>query len=185
MKKTLIALAIVAAAPLSLAAQELNYNFIEAGYFRTNLSGGFPNADGWGVGGSVALGSNFQLFGEYSNQELSRTSIDYDQWRIGFGYRHGLSSNADLLARIAYEKVDFGSGFDADGYSAEVGVRGSLAPSFEGWVLAGYSDSSGASGDFYGRLGGQYKFNRQWGISAEARFADGANTFFIGPRLSF
>ena len=55
MKKILTVLAVLAAAPLSLAAQELNYNFIEAGRYRTEISG-LPNADGAGVAASAALG---------------------------------------------------------------------------------------------------------------------------------
>lgn len=184
MKKSLIALAVLAAVPFGLAAQELNYNFVEAGYLQSNINGA-ADPDGWGVGASAALGSNFQMFGNWSNQEYQHSGVDFDRWRIGFGYRHGLAANVDLLARMAYEKLDFGYGYDLDGYSAEMGVRAAMGKHFEGWALGGHSDARGGNGDFYGRLGGQYKFNRQWGISAEARFENGMDTVFVGPRLSF
>lgn len=184
MKKTLIVIALLAAAPLGLKAQELSYSYLEAGYYHSSLSGA-PDADGWGLGGSAALGSNFHIFGNWSQQELDNTSVDFDRWRVGFGYRHGLSQNLDLVARVAYEKVDFGAGLDADGYSAEVGLRGLMGSKFEGWVMAGYADGNDIDGDFYGRLGGHYKFNRSWGLVAEATFEDGANTVFFGPRFSF
>lgn len=184
MMKKLIALALFAVAPVTLVAQELNYSFVEGGYYRTDISG-LPDADGWGVGASAALGSNFHMFGNWSNQEFDHSSVDFDSYRVGFGYRHGLSDRTDLVARLSYERVDFGYGIDAEGYTAEVGLRASLAPKFEGSIFAGYADGKDASGDFFARVGAQYKFSSRWGLSADATFEDSVNTIFVGPRFSF
>jgi len=80
--------------------------------------------------------------------------------------------------------VNYG-GNDVNGYSAEVGVRSALASNFEGYALAGYEDSQDFSGDFYGRLGGQVKFNPNWGLSGDIKFASGDTQVFIGPRFSW
>ena len=185
MKKTLIALALLAAVPFAASASELSYSYLEGGYHRTDLDGGI-DADGWGLGGSAAFGdTGFHIFGNWSQQEIDNTSLDFDQWRLGFGYAHGLSDSVDLVGRLAYERIDLGGGFDADGYSAEVGLRAALAPKFEGWIFAGYADSDDVSGDFYGRLGGQFKFNQRWGLVGEFTAQEDANAFFIGPRFSF
>ena len=74
---------------------------------------------------------------------------------------------------------------DLDGYSAEVGVRSALAQNFEGYVMAGYEDGDNFDGDFYGRLGAQVKFNQNWGVNGDVKFADGDTQYFIGPRLTF
>ena len=120
------------------------------------------------------------------HQDVLMSDIDVDQWRVGLGYNHPVAANTDLLARVAYENYDVeGAGDRLDGYSAEVGVRSALAPNFEGYATAGYEDGDRFDGDFYGRLGAQVKFNQNWGVSGDVKFADGDTQRFVGPRLTF
>jgi len=186
MKRPLIALGLLAVLPLAASAAEgLSYNYVEGGYVATDLKG-LPDADGFGVKGSIAFHPNFHLFGDYAHQSFDNTNLDVDQWRLGVGYNHTLTARTDLLTRIAYEKVDAGSIGDADGWSVEVGARSALLPALEGYALAGYEDGDQASGDFYGRLGAQYKFNQNWGISGDVKMAKGGDRqWFVGPRLSW
>lgn len=165
------------------AADGLSYNFVEGGYAATNTD--FGDADGFGVNGSVALHPNFHLFAGYSNQEIENTSIDFDQSRFGVGYNHPIAPAVDLLARVAYEKFDAGGSLAFDGYSAEVGVRGALAPSFEGYAMAGHEDFERADSEFYGRVGAQVKFNQNWGVSGDVKFIDGDTQWLVGPRFTW
>ena len=184
MKKSLLALTLLVAAPFAASAAEgVSYNYVQGGYAATNTDG--ADADGWGLDGSVAIAPNFHLFGGYSNQEIDDTSIDFDQWRAGVGYNREIAPSADLVTRVAYEKFDAGRGFDYDGWSAEVGVRGALHPNFEGYVMAGYEDGDNYDGEFYGRLGAQAKFNQNWGVSGDVKFVDGDSQWFVGPRFSW
>ncbi len=196
----LVALGLFAALPFAASAADgLNYNYVEAGYVATNAD---TDADGWGINASAALSPNFSLFGSYTGQKtdpffVTTTRIDSanaDQWRLGVGYNYGIGANTDLVARAAYDKykvdnvtvggVNYG-GSDVNGYSAEVGVRSALAPNFEGYALAGYEDSKDFNGDFYGRIGAQVKFNPNWGLSGDVKFASGDTQYFIGPRYSW
>lgn len=204
MKYSLLALTLLAALPLAASAQELNYNFVEGGYAATNLDSddGDLDADGVGVNASFALSPNFHLFGGFNTQESddfdflgSRVETDVDQWRAGIGYNLAIADNTDLIARAAYEKFEVddvtvgGQRFDIDdgddGYSAEVGVRSALTANLEGYALAGYQDFGDDADDFYGRLGAQVKFNPNWGISGDVKFADGDTEWFVGPRFSW
>jgi Ax21 family sulfation-dependent quorum factor len=184
-----IALALAAALPFAASAAEgVSYNYVQGGYVATNGNG--ADADGFGVDGSVAIHPNFHLFGGYANQKLDNSNFDFNQWRVGVGYNLEVSPRADLLARLAYEKFDagrdfFGNRLEADGYSLEVGVRSALTSNLEGHALAGYEDYGNDADDFYGRLGAQYKFNPNWGISADVKFADGDTQWFVGPRLTW
>ena len=204
-RNKLAALALLAVLPAlglsaaASAADGLNYNYVEGGYIATNSD---VDADGWAVNASAALSPNFSLFGSYSGQKTDAftaggvrvDSANADQWRLSVGYNYGISANTDLVARAAYDKykiddvsiggVNYG-GNDVNGYSAEVGVRSALASNFEGYALAGYEDSQDFSGDFYGRLGGQVKFNPNWGLSGDVKFASGDTQVFIGPRFSW
>ncbi|RPE80237.1 Ax21 family protein [Vulcaniibacterium tengchongense] len=186
MKRSLLALTLLAALPFAASAADgVSYTYVEGGYIATNPDEG-ADADGWTIGGSGAIAPNFHLFGSYSNQEIEHTSIDFDQWRLGVGYNHELNPNVDLLTRVAYEKFDAGRNADFDGWSVEAGVRGAFSPNFEGYALAGYEDyDHGIDGDFYGRVGALVKFNPTWGISGEVKFADGDTQYFVGPRASF
>ncbi|MFT4256439.1 MAG: diffusible signal factor-reguated Ax21 family protein [Pseudoxanthomonas sp.] len=183
MKNSVLALTLLAALPFAASAADgINYNYVEGGYLGTNTSG--ADADGWALKGSAAIAPNFHLFGEFNQQEIDNTSLDYNQWRAGLGYNYALSPNADLLARVAYEKFD-ADWYDTHGYSTEVGVQGNLVPNLTGYALAGWEDGHDYDGDFYGRLGAQYKFTPNWSASADVKFADGDSQWFVGPRLSW
>ena len=187
MKRSLIALALVAALPFAASAQSagsgLSYNYVQGGYTATNTDAG--DTKGWALGGSVAVHPNVHLFGNYANHEIDHTSIDIDQWRVGVGYNKSFSPKADFVANVAYDKYDAGGGVDFDGYSIEGGVRAALAPKFEGYAMLGYEDGNQFDGDVYGRLGAQVKFNQNWGLSGDVKFADGVTQWFVGPRLSW
>ena len=65
MKRSLLALVLLAALPLAASAQDaksgLSYNYVQGGYVGSNTDGG--DADGWSLGGSVAVHPNLHLFG--------------------------------------------------------------------------------------------------------------------------
>ncbi|GAB3746821.1 OmpO family porin [Lysobacter olei] len=184
MKRSLFALTLLAALPFAASAADgVSYNYVEGGYTATNTDAG--DADGWAIKGSGAVAPNFHIFGEFDKQEIENTNFDVDHYRVGVGYNRDITANTDLLTRVAYEKYDAGQGIDFDGYSVEAGVRSALAPNFEGYALAGYEDGDSYDGEFYGRVGGQVKFNQQWGVSGDVKFIDGDTQYFVGPRVSW
>jgi Ax21 family sulfation-dependent quorum factor len=185
----LLAVSAFAAATTASAAEGISYNQVQAGYISTNGDGN-ADADGWAIDGSVAVHPNFHLFGGFNRQEIDDTNVDVDQWRAGVGYNHEVSPRTDLLTRVAYEKFDAGHGADFDGWSVEAGARAALTQSLEGYALAGYEsyDSDGLledDSDFYGRLGAQWKFNQNWGLSGDVKFSDNDTQWFVGPRLTW
>jgi Ax21 family sulfation-dependent quorum factor len=181
MKRSLLALALVAIAPFAAHADDnLSYTYVEADY--VNVDG---DADGFGVRGSVEFAdSGFYGLGSWRTVEVDDTSIDVDNWELGAGYAHGVSDNVDLLGEVAYNNVEV-EGFDADGYRASVGVRGSFSPNFEGLLKANYLDGDDVDGDFSATVGAQYKFTKTWGVVGEAEFADGGEAYTLGVRASF
>ena len=189
MKRSLLALGLAVALPFAAAnaAEGISWNYVEGGYAATNSD---LDADGFGLNGSVAVHPNFHVFGGYMNQEIDGTSIDFDQWRLGVGYNHEISRNADLVTRIAYEKFDAGRGLDPDGYSIDVGLRGAMTPNFEGHAMVGYEDYGSDAyfdydSDFYGRLGAVVKFTPNWGLSGDVKFVSGDTQWFVGPRFTW
>lgn len=191
MKKSLLALSLVAAIPFAASAADgISYNYVEGGYISTHAD---TNADGWAIRGSGAVAPNFHVFGDFAKQKTDSfrvASVRYpgvkvDQLRLGVGYNHEISPNADLVSRVAYERFEDEFDNSLNGYSIEVGARGAMAPNFEGYAMAGYENGSDYKGEFYGRLGAQVKFNPMWGISGDVKFVDGDTQWFIGPRVTF
>ena len=190
MKTSLIALALVAALPFAASAADgLSYNYAEADYAKTSADG---KAEGWGVKGSYAFLPNFHAFGEYTRQEISRTNVDIDQWRVGAGFNKEIAPTTDFVARVAYEKFDPKHiDLDFEGYSAEAGIRTAFGKHAEVYAMAGYEDFSkkhgvNPDGNFYGRLGGQVMLNQNWGINGDIKMTgDGDKQLTVGPRFSW
>ncbi len=182
MKRSLIALALVALLPLSAQADDnLSYTYVEGGYYNID-----SDADGFGVRGSFEFGeSNFYGFGSYAMVELDDVNVDVDLSEFGLGYAHGISDKADLISEIAYVNTDVDGFGNADGYRASVGIRGSFTDSFEGLLKANYRDTDNDSGDFTGTVGAQFKFTQTWGVTGEVEFGDSGQNYLVGLRASF
>lgn len=201
MKKSLLALTLIAALPFAAAnAQDRpNYNYAQGGY--TSLDGDDDiKADGYSLEGSVAVAPNWHIFAGTQQLEDKDYDIGVDEWKLGVGFNHAISANTDFVARAAYQKLktddiyvgglQLANGADLDGYGIEAGVRSNLAPNFEGYAMAGYeeySDNDGYEGPSgaYGRLGGQVKFNPSWGVFGDVKFSDGDTVWSVGPRISW
>lgn len=187
MKRTFAAslLALAVATPFAAQAADLDYTYFEAGKTWVDADGG-ADGDGWTGQGSVALGSQFHLYGGYGSAKIDDSNIDVDISRLGVGWNRSINDTSDLVVRANWLDLDAGFPYgEDDGYEAEVGMRSGWTPNFETYLAAGYADISRGDGDFYGKLGAQYKFNPMWGIAASATFADDTNEFFVGPRISF
>lgn len=186
MKRSLLALALVAIVPFAAQADDkLSYTYVEGNYINVQGDNGV-DGDGFGVRGSFEFGdSGFYGLAGYNQLEADDINIDVDNYEIGVGYGHDLSENLDLISEIAYLNSDVDGFGSADGYRASVGLRGSFSDSFEGLIKANYVDGDDFDGDFSGTVGAQYKFTQTWGVTGEVEFADGGETYLVGLRASF
>ena len=66
MKKSLLALTLLAALPFAASAADgVSYNYVEGGYIANDAL----DSDGWAINGSGAIAPNFHVFGGYSGQK--------------------------------------------------------------------------------------------------------------------
>lgn len=175
MKKTLIAIVLAAALPLSAQAAERSYTYVEGTY--NNLD---SDIDGFGVRGSVEFAdSGFYALGQYQN--FSEGAGDADFWELGLGYALGLSDQVDLIAEAAHTDLDI-----VDGYRVSAGVRGSFTDNLEGLLKANYRDVDAFGDDFTYTAGLQYRFSPTWGVTGEVEFdGEDGEIYTVGLRASF
>ena len=193
MKKHLALAIALAAAPFAATAGELSYTYVEGGYAKTHVNEDFldnPELDGVYLRGSVALGEQFYVYGGFDATSGDVAGFDIDETisQLGVGYRFAVSENADLLGELAFVRDDFDvDGIDnsSNGGRANIGIRGAMSPSFEGWLKGGYLDGGDFDGEFVGNVGGQFKFRQTWGIVVEAEFIDQVTFYRAGVRASF
>ncbi len=191
MKRILLAALATAILPLAAQAGDLSYSYLQGGYDYTNSDSGH-NSHGWGGTGSVALGQNFQVFGGGSRVSHDHLDAISNVWNLGGGFHTAISDRTDFVADVDYRQATLeGRSGDARAYSGELGVRSALAPHFEGWAMAGYANSHNDnlghnnSEKLFGKLGGQYKFDKNWGLVGVATVSHNGESYFVGPRFSF
>jgi len=183
LKRTLFALALAAALPMSAQASEVSYSYIQAGYASTDLEG--SNFDGWNLNGSVGFGdSSFYGFGGYRTGD--ETSVDLNETHLGVGWHS--AGDAQWFAEVSWirDQIDYGFGsFDDNGRR----FRRLIGEKFEGNVKANYTDV-GDFGDCFGvGLAGIVHFNDTWGAYASYDYSDRSDfdldTWGVGVRASF
>jgi len=190
MKRILLAALAVAVLPLAAQAGDLSYTYLQAGYNASHNDNSGFDSHGWSGAGSVALGDHFQVLGSLSR--IDRPNATVNGWGLGGGFHTPVSGSTDFVADVDYHQAHI-DGVSRDGRrtSGELGVRSAMAPKFEGWALAGYTHANDANidgrnkGEVFGKLGGQYKFTKNWGLVAEGTLAQNDRGIFIGPRVSF
>jgi len=187
MKISIIALGLAVALPFAASAADgLSYNYAEADYAKTE-----GVADGWGLKGSYAVAPNVHVFADGSHQEVSGSTQKFDQYRIGVGFNHEIAAATDIVARAAYNRFDAKGGYAFNGYSLETGLRTAFGEHLEIQALMGYEDYQknalgNPAGRVYGRLGGQVKLNKNWGIAGDLKmYGHGDKEWSVGPRLSW
>ncbi|MBU8977232.1 MULTISPECIES: hypothetical protein [unclassified Lysobacter] len=192
----------------------LSYTYIEGGYNQLRIDhddellGDF-DADGGYLRGSFGISQSVYLFGSYSQGEDNDTVTFEDgdetfdvkvddetsHTEFGVGFHSAMGENVDFIGELAYFRMEEDIKISAEGESeswsdhvnggrASVGIRGGTDRA-EGWVKLGYLDASDFSGNFVGGVGGQFKFNRTWGLVGEVEVFDELSRYMIGVRASF
>lgn len=202
MKRTIFALALAAALPMSAQASELSYSFVEVDYQNGSdavndiFSGNTVDSEGFGIRGSFGFAENFYATGAYgqSNLDVGSPDIDYDKWSLGFGYHRPMYDQADWFVEAAYSEINADIFFlDDSFYRVSAGIRGSITDRFEGTAKLSYNDGADFDGAFYPQYDGtisasvgmQWRLNEMWGIVGEIEAYDKATDYTIGVRASF
>jgi len=208
MKRTVFALVLAAALPLSAHAAdglgELSYTYFEGDFVSADVSG-IDSMNGFALRGSAGFGKNWYATGSWSRVSKGDidlgygvpVDVDFEQTILGLGWHADISDSAAFLAEVAYvhDNLDIANnsigsdnnGFD--GYRLTAGLRGKLGAKFEGEVKAHYSNLQDIDTGFGAEINGLFSINQTWGITAgwatEDFGDDNVNQWKLGVRASY
>jgi Outer membrane protein beta-barrel domain len=186
--------AIAALAGMASAhAGDLSYTYAEGGFGRVDMDS-IDTGDGYFVGGSVAFGTNWLGYAEWSTSSFDQSGVsaDVDEIQVGFGGHFPISRDVDFVGRLAYvdEKVDVsspigGASADDNGYMLSAGVRGHVVDKLDLMGSVDYVDLGDSGTDTGLALRGLYEFTDMFSLGARVGFSDDVTSYGVFARFSF
>lgn len=209
LKRSLVALAIAAAMPLSAQAADFDYNYFEAGYSQQDSGYGNSRGNGYTIAGSVGFAENFYVSADYRDTGESyewsggyyNYDYDYKFWNVNFGYHRSLNENNDLIAEVGYGSWEedyeyfynyttpwFSGHNEDEGARFAIGLRTAIGDKWE--TVAKLGRQAGGDDYFEGyttaELGVMYKINPTWGVRLDTKMVNDWETHYtLAVRASF
>ncbi|MDF2178355.1 outer membrane beta-barrel protein [Aliiglaciecola sp. CAU 1673] len=176
----------------SVLAAQPNWNNVQLSYAKLDIDDTDISANGLDLSGSVLVGSNYILQGNFLSvsDEIFGVDVDLDWTSIGMGYRHAITGNTDVFGIVSYESVELSasSRFDSEseddnGYGLAIGVRSMLNDNIELKGVISRIDIEDAETFIEGSVA--YYFAPQFAVGAGYKVGDDMDLFTISARYSF
>jgi len=176
---------VLAAAPAAMA--DIDWNYAQIGYERTEIDAGGGDFDGDGIRleGSYGFTGDWYVFGSYATSDIDVGSIDvdFDVLTAGVGIHSSTSNTMQYFGQLGF--VDFeGDGGSESGFLAAVGVRNEFNTQFQGKAAVEYFEPVEDS-ELGLLLEGLYEFTDQFGATVDLRFSDDITRFGVNFRVTF
>jgi hypothetical protein len=202
MKRSLIALALAAALPMSAQAAGPDYSYAELNYntiSQTILCNGcsvYDGAEGFGLRGSFEFNDDWYVFGAYNDGGSDLASqFSYDSWQLGLGYHTPINDNADWMFELSYngtqnEILEALTGDDSDnGWRLSAGANGSVSERVNLFgklnFARGGRDYTVTDQGFSATAGMRLQLTEMWGLVGEVEAGDGYTVSTFGVRANF
>lgn len=183
-----------AAALLCISApafsQDVSYSYIQAEYLDVDVDDNFffdLDGDGYRVSGSVELGDNWFVFGDFTNVDFN-TGVDLDQFRVGGGFFANVWGDTDWFVALSYEDLEAsanGVSATGDGLGVETGLKNLSFGRLEWKGSISYVDFGDDGDSLALNTGLWYTVSGNFAIGADASFDDDTILWGVGARLYF
>lgn len=186
-KKIIAAIAGAGLSAMAVAADEINYTYVEAGYVAIDFDDLDVDGDGFGIAGSLGITDRVYLMADYNTYDLD-FGIDATDYGLGVGASLPLSQQFHLIGEIGYTEVEVEvDGFDADdnGYTLGGGFRWKATPTFELSAKLNYVDLDDSGDDTSLSAGALYNFTEAFALGAGIDLADDTTGYSVGFRYDF
>lgn len=182
-------------APLAATAQELSYNYVEAGYVQVEPDDADVDYDGFRAKASGRIADQVYLFASYGELESDEfaggATAEQEVITAGLGYRIPVAPVTDITAEAAFVSVDFsvdgplGGGSDDDtGFGLGLGLRHLFTPYVEGAVNVDYVDVFDEDETTL-TLSGLFHLTPALSLGAGYSISDDADGWTVGGRFNF
>ncbi|MCC5887120.1 MAG: hypothetical protein JJT88_11875 [Gammaproteobacteria bacterium] len=145
----------------TFAAGGVSYDYLEAGYTYLDPDD-FSSADGFGVGGSLALTSHAHVVADYDR--VTGGGAKAHLTRVALGLNSYIDHRSDFIVRVGYAHAKAGS--KEHGFLAEAGARIVFGGVLELNSFVTYYDDTLFGDDISLSVGAVYSFSERFGLSA-------------------
>lgn len=165
-----------------------SYNFIEAGYFRSNLEGVKQDAEGWGIRASYDVVPNVNLIGafKYRSTDFGSGELEITDYIVGIGSHHAVHPKADAYGSFDFRYQEFdtpGKSENDTGYGITGGIRALPHQRLE--LDAAITYSYVATSDTELGLLARGYITEKISLGAGVAFSDDATNYTLGLRVNF
>jgi hypothetical protein len=181
---------IVGLLPLSATAvaEGLDYSFVQGTYSQVEFDDIDVDGDGFGIGGSLAIGDRFAAFAGFDTADLD-FDVETTSWEVGGLFHTPLSDRVDFVSSLSYVSVEidvpgFGSA-DDDGFGVGVGLRGMASPQLDLHGGISHVDLNDSGDDPSFSAGMLYHFTDAFSAGLGGSWGDDASAYGISGRISF
>lgn len=174
----------------------ISYDYVEAAV----TTGEVIDEDfmGFGVAASFSITESFFMKGSYSVGEsddkyqfgfgAAADEIEVSGFTFGVGYHAPLSTTTDFVTSLNYvnSEVEFANfSDDANGYSADIGLRSMVMSNLELEALLAYTDGSDADGDVSFEANARFYITPAIAVTLGYSDGDDISGVSAGLRLNF
>lgn len=187
MNKLIAAIAGASLSAAAVAAEDINYTYIEAGYVAIDFDDLDVDGDGFGIAGSLGITDRVYLTADYNSYDLDY-GIDATDYGLGLGASLPLSQQFHLIGEIGYTEAEVEvNGFDVDddGYTLGGGFRWKAMPALELRAKLNYVDLDDAGDDTSLSAGALYNFTDAFAVGAGVDLADDTTGYSVALRYDF
>src|SRR5579863_1012190 len=190
-KHSFLAIAALLSWPLSAAASDFDYSYLEAGLVIVNPAGNSPifgpantnsNLNGLEVDGSYALNDSWHLIAGY--EHVACCGISENVLDAGAGWNTDLTEKLDLYINGEVISTDITGPGTHSGLGVEAGVRAQLATQFEADGFVSHTDVNSNTENTIG-VRALFSINRDWRLFASYSNNTDENTLIAGVRFNF
>ena len=187
MKRSMLIVALLSLSATA-AAEGLDYSFVQGSYTQVEFDDLDIDGDGFGIGGSLAIGDRFAVFAGVDTADLD-FDVETTGWEVGGLYHAPLSDRVDFVSSLSYVSVEidvpgFGSA-DDDGFGVGIGLRGMASPQLELSGGISYVDLNDSGDDTSFSAGMLYHFTDAFAVGLGGSWGDDASAYGISGRISF
>ena len=171
----------------AIQAEDISYNYFDAGYARVDIDDINEEADGFQLRGSFELTKNIFMFAGYTDlsADFGGFDVDTSEFDLGIGYAVPVGAASSLYGKLSYVNAEadvLGFSVDDDGYGLAAGVRTKASDNFELEGYVDYVDLNDLGDETSFGAAARYFVAPQFAIGAEVVFSDDATSYGLGVR---